>query len=149
MKAEGQARLEPPKNPGCASLDLCACAECTWSEAMGSQRVTAMDAETGPALGSPRACCFVLGHCVAPIGGTLAFRLVAMALHCPALPLFPRRSLSASLMLKLCNYHCPQSLVGRCLRSSGSSDMLWATSGSPRTHGIEQGRNHLLVRDAR
>ena len=25
MKAEGQARLEPPKNPCCASLDLRAC----------------------------------------------------------------------------------------------------------------------------
>ena len=26
MKAEGQARLELPRNPGCASLDLCTCA---------------------------------------------------------------------------------------------------------------------------
>ena len=26
MKAEGQARLEPPKNPGCVSTGLCACA---------------------------------------------------------------------------------------------------------------------------
>ena len=26
MKAEGQARLELPGNPGCASLDLCMCA---------------------------------------------------------------------------------------------------------------------------
>ena len=26
MKAEGKARLEPPRNPGYASLDLCTCA---------------------------------------------------------------------------------------------------------------------------
>ena len=26
MKAQGQARLEPPRNPGCATLDLCVCA---------------------------------------------------------------------------------------------------------------------------
>ena len=26
MKAEGPARLEPTRNPGCASFDLCACA---------------------------------------------------------------------------------------------------------------------------
>ena len=26
MKAEGQARLEPPRNPGCVSTGLCACA---------------------------------------------------------------------------------------------------------------------------
>ena len=84
-----------------------------------------------------------------------------MLLHCPALPLYPRRSNGPApvavanakalplLMLKLCSCHCPQSLVGRYPRSSGSSVMLWATSGSLGTHGIEQGRNHLLVRDAR
>ena len=26
MKAEGQAKLEPPTNPGCVPPDLCACA---------------------------------------------------------------------------------------------------------------------------
>ena len=26
MKAEGQARLEPPRNTGCVSRDLCVCA---------------------------------------------------------------------------------------------------------------------------
>ena len=25
MKAEGQARVEPPRNPRCASLELCTC----------------------------------------------------------------------------------------------------------------------------
>ena len=47
------------------------------------------------------------------------------------------------------NCHCPKSMVDRYPRSSGSSVMLWATSGSPGTHGIEQGRNHLSARDAR
>ena len=56
---------------------------------------------------------------------------------------------SPLLMLTLCRCHCPHSLVGRYPRSSGSSVMLWATSGSPGTHGIERGKNHLLARDAR
>ena len=33
-------------------------------------------------------------------------------------------------MLMLCSCHCPQSVVGRYPRSSGSSVMLWATSGT-------------------
>ena len=78
--------------------------------------------------------------------------LVAMLLLCHALPLTPGESMgqrsSPLLMLTLCSCHCPQSLVGRPPRSSRSSVMLWATSGSPGTHGIEQGRNHLSVRDA-
>ena len=56
---------------------------------------------------------------------------------------------SPLLMLKLCRCHCPQSLVDRYPRSSGSSVMLWATSGSPGTHGIERGKNHLSARNAR
>ena len=56
---------------------------------------------------------------------------------------------SPLLMLKLCSCHYPQSLVGRYPRSSGSSVMLWTTPGNPGTHGIEQGRKHLSVRDAR
>ena len=79
--------------------------------------------------------------------------LVAVLQLCHALTLTPgeqtgQRS-SPLLMLTLCSCHCPQSLVGRYPRSSESSVMLWATSGSPGTHGIEQGRNHLSVRDAR
>ena len=34
---------------------------------------------------------------------------------------------SPLLMLALCSCHCPQSLVGRYPRSSGSSVKLWAT----------------------
>ena len=86
----------------------------------------------------------------APLG---VFLLVTVLLLCHALPLTPggptgQRS-SPLLMLTHCSCHCPQSVVGRYPRSSGSSVMLWATSGSPGTHGIEQGRNHLSVRDAR
>ena len=42
MKAEGQARLEPPRNPGYASMGYCTYAN-----------------NEGPALASPHACCFV------------------------------------------------------------------------------------------
>ena len=76
----------------------------------------------------------------------------AAALLCLA-PLPPARKRgqrpSPLLMLTLCSCRCPQSLVDRYPRSSGSSVMLWATSGSPGTHGIERGRNHLSARDAR
>ena len=63
---------------------------------------------------------------------------VAVVLPLHALPLSlgdsaGERSLPL-LMLTLRNYHCPQSLVGRYPRSSGSSVTLWATSGSPWTH---------------
>ena len=79
--------------------------------------------------------------------------LVAVLLLCHALPLTPggptgQRS-SPLLMLTLCSCHCPQSLASRYPRSSMSSVMLWATSGSPGSHGIEQGWNHVSVRDAR
>ena len=48
-------------------------------------------------------------------------------------------------MLTLCSCLCPQSLADRYPRSSGSSVMLWPTSGSPGTHGIERGRNHPVT----
>ena len=51
-------------------------------------------------------------------------------------------------MPKLCSCHYPQTLVGRYRRSYGSSVMLWATSGSG-NDGIDQGRNHLSVQNAR
>ena len=65
---------------------------------------------------------------------------------CPFTPGGPTGQRSSPLlMLMLCSCHCPQSLVGHYPWSFGSSVMLWAASGSPRTHGIEQGRNHLSV----
>ena len=80
------------------------------------------------------ACCYAAAlPCLAP------FTHAGPTGHCP----------SPLLMLKLCNCHYPQNLVVQYPRSSGSSFMLWATSGSPGTHAIEHGRNHLLVRDAR
>ena len=127
MKVEGQARLEPPRDPGYAHW-ACAralpVAECTWSEERGIQRVTGMDTETGLAFASPHAWCFVTCCCIAPIGGTLAFCLLlcrCIALPCPYTPGGPTgQRPSPLLMLKLCSCHCPQSLAGRYPRSSGS-----------------------------
>ena len=94
-----------------------------------------------------------LGCCFAPIGDTLAFCLLLCC--CVAVPcsFTPGEQTgqrpSPLLMPTLCSCHCPQSLVGWYPQYSGSSVMLWATSGSPGTHGIERGRNHLSARDAR
>ena len=72
------------------------------------------------------------------------------AMPCPFTPGGPTgQRPSPLLLLTLCGCQCPQSLIGRYPRSLGSSVMWWATSGSPGTHGIELGSNHLLVRDAR
>ena len=157
MKAEGQARLEPPRNPGCVSTDYCVCAAGSGLHGVrgggrlhggGSTRTT-----RGPLLLRRMHAALYLGCCVAPIGDALAFCLLlccCIALPCPFTPgeqTDQRPSLL--LMLKLCSCHCPQSPVGRYPRSYGSSVMLWATSGSPGTHRIGQGRNHLSVRDAR
>ena len=83
----------------------------------------------------------------------LAFYLLrccCVALPCPHTPGEQTgQRPSPLLILTPCSCHCPQSLVDRYPRSSGSSVMLWATSGSPGTHGIERGRNHLSARDAR
>ena len=71
----------------------------------------------------------------------LAFYLLrccCVALPCPHTPGEQTgQRPSPLLMLTPCSCHCPQSLVDRYPRSSGSSVMLWATSGSPGTHGIE------------
>ena len=99
----------------------------------------------------PMLAALFLGCCsAAPLGILLACCSVAAL---PCLAPYPGEQTdqrpSPLLMLMLCSSHCPQSLVGRYPRSSGSSVTLWATSGSPGTHGIEQGRKHLSVRDAR
>ena len=92
------------------------------------------------------------GSCFA-VAGTLAFCLLlcrCIALPCPFTPGGPTAQRpSPLLMLTHRSCHCPKSLAGRYPRSSGSSVMLWATSGSLGTRGIEQSRNHLSVRDAR
>ena len=96
---------------------------------------------------------FVFGCCVAPIGRALAccfLQCYCDAMPCPITPGGSKgQRPSPLLMLKHCSRCCPHSLVGRYPLSSRSSVMLWATSGSLGTHGIEQGRNHLSVRDAR
>ena len=88
----------------------------------------------------------------APMRRALAFSLLLCccdAMPCPNTPGGPtRQRTSPLLMLTLCSCHCPQTLVGRYPRSSGPSVMLCAAPSSPGTHGIEQGKNHLLVRDA-
>ena len=94
-----------------------------------------------------------LGCRFAPDREAFAFCLLRCCCIVVTCPLTPGKQTgqrpSPLLMLTLCSCHCPQSLVDRYPRSSGSSFMLWATSGSPGTHGIERGRNHLLARDAR
>ena len=107
----------------------------------------------GPLLLRRMRAALYLGCCFAPVGDALAFCLLqcyCVAVPCPFTPgeqTGQRPSLL--VMLKLCSCHCPQTLVDRYPRSSVSSVMLWATSGSPGTHGIERGRNHLWARDAR
>ena len=94
-----------------------------------------------------------LGCRFAPDGEAFAFCLLRCCCIAVPCPLTPGEQTgqrpSPLLMLRLCSRHCPQSLVDRYPRSPGSSVMLWATSGSPGTHGIERGTNHLSARDAR
>ena len=107
----------------------------------------------GPLLLRRMRAALYLGCRSAPLGDALAFCLLqcwCVAVPCPFTPGEQTgQRPSPLLMLTLCSRHCPQSLVDRYLRSSGSSVMLWATSGSPGTHGIERGSNHLSARDAR
>ena len=157
MKAEGQARLKPPRNPGYVSTGSCVCATGRGLHGVrgGGRLHGGGNTQTtrGPFLLRGMRAALYLGCCVAPIGDALAFCLLlccCVALPCPYTPgkQMEQRP-SPLLMLKVCSCSRAQSLVGRYPRSSGSSVMLWATSGSPGTHGIEQGRNHLSVRDAR
>ena len=159
MKAEGQARLELPINPGYKSVGSCMCG--TERRAQGRRGQWGLYGRVRPEgvhrrgltlFRCMRAALF-LGCCSAPIGSALACCLMQccyVAMPCPLTPGDPTGQRSSPLlMLKLCSCHCPQSMVGWYSWSFGSSVMLWATSGSPGTRGIEQGRNHLSVRDAR
>ena len=169
MKAEGQARLEPRRNPGYASTGYCMLAMgdvesgvvgiCECAAGSGLCGVTGdgrlhggggTQTTRGPLLLRRLRAALCLGCCFAPIGDALAFCWLlccCVAVPCPFTPGGQRPS--PLLMLTLCSCHCPQSLVGRYPRSSGSSVMLWATSTSPGTHGIERVRNHLSAQDAR
>ena len=172
MKAEGQARLEPPRNSGYAYTGYCVLAAgygesgvvdiCEYAAGIGLRGVMGegrlhdgggtRKAEIPPLVRRMRAALY-LGCRFAPDREALAFCLLlccCVAVPCPHTPgeQTDQRP-SPLLVLTLCSYHCPQRLVGRYPRPSGSSVMLWATSGSPGTHGIERGRNHLSARDAR
>ena len=172
MKAEGQARLEPPRNPGYAHTGYCVLAEgYVESGVVGSFEDAdgngfhgvmgdgclhggggARTTEGQLSLRRMRAALF-LGCRFATDRDALAFCLLRCCCAALPCPLTPGEQTghrpSPLLMLTLCSCHCPQSVVDRYPRSSGSSVMLWATSGSPGTHGIERGRNHLSARDAR
>ena len=171
MKAEGQARLEPPRNPGSVSMGYCMLAmgyvesgmvgNCECAAGNGLRGVTVggclhsgggTRTKRGPLLLHRMRAALYLGCCFVPIGEALAFGLLlccCVAVPCPFTPGEQTGQRPSPLpMLTLCSCHCPQSLVGRFPRSSRSSVMLWATSGSPGTHGIERGGNHLSARDA-
>ena len=172
MKAEGQVRPEPPTNPGYASTGYCMLAVgyvesevvgiYEYAASNGLRGVTAdgrlhggggTQTTEGPLLLRRMRAALYLGCCFAPVGDALAFCLLRCCCIAVPCPLTPGEQTgqrpSPLLMLTLCSCHCPQSLVGRYPRSSGSSVMLWATSGNPGTHGIERGRNQLSARDAR
>ena len=172
IKAEEQARLEFPRNPGYAHTGYCVLAEgyvesgvvsnfenadgIGFSGVMGDGRLYGgggmRTTEGQLSLRRMRAALF-LGCCFETDREALAFYLLRSCCVAMPRPLTPGEQTgqcpSLLLMLTLCSCHCPQSLVDRYHRSSGSSVMLWATSGSPGTHGIERGRNHLSARDAR
>ena len=168
MKAEGQATLEPPTNPGYASTGYCMLAVgymesevvgvCVCAAGSGLRGVKGDGRLHGgggtrttrgqlliPRMHAP----LYLGCCFAPIGDALAFCLLlccCVAMPCPFTPCEQTgKRLSLLLMPTLCSCHCPQSLVGRYPRSSGPSVMLWATSGFPGTNRIKQGRIQLSV----
>ena len=172
MKAEGQARLEAPRNPGYAYTGYCVLAVgyvesgvvgvYAYAAGNGLRRVTGdgrlhcgggTRTTESPLLLRRMRAALCLGCRFAPEREALAFcllRCYCVAVPCPlTLGEQTGQRPSPLLMLTPCSCHCPQSLVDRYPRCSGSSVMLWATSGSPGTHGIERGRNHLSARDAR
>ena len=166
MTAEGQAKLEPPRNSGSASTGYYVLAvghvesglvgSYKYAARSGLRRVTGgkrlhggggMRTKRGPLLLRRMRAALYLRCCFAPIGDALAFCLLLCCCVAEPCPLTPGKQRiqcqSPLLVLTLCSCHCPESLVGRYPRFSGSSVMLWATSGRPGTHGIERGRNHL------
>ena len=171
-KTEVQASLEPPRNPGYAYTGYCVLAMgYVESGLVGNHEYAAGNEFRGvtgdgrlhggggtqttesPLLLLRMRAALFLGCRFAPDREALAFCFLPCCCVAVPCPLTPGEQTgqrpSPLLMLTLCSCHCPQSLVDRYPRSSGSSIMLWATSGSPGTQGIEQGRNHLSARDAR
>ena len=112
-----------------------------------------MDTVTGLALASPRACCSVSWLLHFTHRRRPCFLLAAMLLRCHTLPLYPRRSnrptLVAVVNVNALQLPLPPKLgrpvsPGFCVlrHAVGHPDSLG-------TRGLKQGRNHLLVRDAR
>ena len=150
MKAEGQARLEPPRNPGYAHTGYGVLAEgyvesgvvgsfqgADGNGVRGVMSVGCLHSGRGTrttegqfSFRRMRAALF-LGCCFATDRGALAFcllRCCCAALPCPLTTGEQTgQRPSPLLMLTLCSCHCPQSLVARYPRSSGSTVMLWAT----------------------
>ena len=107
-KAEGQARLQPPRNPGYASTGYCMLAVGYMESGVVGIRVCAAGVRgvTGdgclhagggtqtkrPRLASPHACCFVHLLLLCTHRRRRCFLLVAVLLRCYALPLYPRRT---------------------------------------------------------
>ena len=136
MKAEGQARLEPSRNPGYAPTGYCMLAVgyvasgavgisvCAIGSGLrgvtGDGRIRGdggTQTTRGPLLLRRMCAALYLGCCFAPIGDALAFCLLLcrrVAVPCPFTPGEQRgQRPSPLLMLTLCSCHCPQSLVGR------------------------------------
>ena len=108
MKAEGQARLEPPRNPGYASTGYCMLAVgYAESGVVGNYEYAASNGlrgvmgggrlhggggtrtTRGPLLLRRMRAALNLGCCFAPVGGALAFCLLlccCAAVPCPLLP---------------------------------------------------------------
>ena len=159
MKAESQARLELPRNLDYKSVGYCMCSTarsahsaCEQTGLQGGRHPEGARRQGLTLFGRLHAFLF-LGCYNASIGSALACclpRCCCVAMPCPLTPGDPTGQRTSPLLtLILCSCHYLRSPVGRYPRSSGSSVMLWGTSGSPRTNGIKQGRNHLPVRDAR
>ena len=97
LKAEGLARLEPPENPSCASLEFCTCAAgCEMHIVRGDGQPTGGGKIRRDGASSCLSACALLCYLVPWLLRCThrmrpCFLLVAVALHCPALPLYPGR----------------------------------------------------------
>ena len=126
MKAEGQARLEPPRNTGYVSTGYCMLAvgyvesgvvgiyEYAASNGLcgvtGDGRIRGGGGTRtmeGPLLLRRMCAALYLGCCFAPVGDALAFLLVAVLLRCRALPLYPRRT-NGPASVAVANANAPQ-----------------------------------------
>ena len=134
MKAEGQARLEPPRNPGYACTGYCILAvghvesgvegNCEYAAGSGLRGVTGGGRLHGgggtrtkrcPLLLRRMRAALYLGCCFAPIGDALAFCLLLCCCVADPCPFTPgeqtAQRLSPLLMLKLAVATAPKALL--------------------------------------